>query len=161
MKFIRKISMLFVFVFCIGVMTSCIGKGSGSKVTMSADEIYQTAVKGIELGNVEKISPSELSALTGIKSTDFDDVAVYVSVVNIKANEMGVFKFSSDEQSKEIDKAIDKRLKDLDATWKIYLPDQYELVKDAKKFSFGNFKGYVISEDASKIISKLESIVNK
>ncbi len=160
MKFIRNISMLFVFVFCFGVMTSCFG-GSGSKVTMSADEIYQTAVKGIELGNLEKVSPSELSALMGIKSSDFDDAAVYISIMNIKATEVGIFKFSSDQQSKEIDKAIEKRLKDLDTTWKTYLPDQYELVKGAKKFSFGNIKGYVIADDASKIVSKLESIGKK
>lgn len=158
MQFIKKVSLLLVFVFCFGVMTSCSKGSSNSKVTMSTKEIYETAVKGIEMPKLEMVSGSDLDGLLGTKSSDYEEASIYLSNINIKADEIGIFKYSSDEQSAAIDKAIEKRLKDLDATWSRYLPDQYDLVKKAKKFNKGNVKGYIISGEASKILSNIESI---
>lgn len=157
LKFLKKISMALVFIMCIGVMTSCFGGSSNKKVSMTTDELYKKATEKIELPSLEKVSSSELEGLMGISSSDVEDASVYISMINVIASEIGIFKFSSPEQEKAIDKGIEQRLADLEATWSRYLPEQYELVKNVKKFTFGNVKGYVIADDASKIVSNLEN----
>lgn len=160
MNFIRKMSVFLVFVLCLGVMTSCLGSGSSSKkISLSTDEIYEKAISGVELPKLQKLSSSELESLFNLKSSNVEEYTVCISMMNVQASEIAVFKFSSKEQESEIDKAIEKRLKDLDATWGSYLPAQHELVKNVKKFSHGDVKGYVIAEDADKIISNIDKAV--
>lgn len=155
MNLFKKISILLMFVLCFVVMTSC----KQSKTSLSTDEIYKKAVSGVELPELQKISSSELSSLFKLNSHSVEEQSVYMSMLNVRASEIGIFKFSGKDQEGSIDKAIDKRLKDLDTTWSTYLPDQYELVKNVKKFSYGNVKGYVIADDANKIVSNIEKVL--
>lgn len=136
---------------------SCGSGSTGKNTNLSTDEVYSKAVKDIELPSLQKLADDELEALIKIKSSDVLDSTVYISMMNVKATEIGIFKFENSQQETSIDKSIDSRLKDLETTWSTYLPDQYELVKNAKKFSFGNVKGYVISEEADKIVSNIEA----
>lgn len=160
MNFIRKISVFLVFVLCLGVMTSCLGSGSSSnKISLSTDEIYEKAVSGVELPKLKKLSSSELEGLFDLKSSNVEEYTVYISMMNVKSTEIVIFKFENKEQEEAITECIDKRLEDLNAIWSTYLPDQYELVKDVKKFTYGNVKGYVIAEDADKIISNIDKAV--
>lgn len=160
MNFIRRISVFLVFVLCLGVMTSCLGSGSSSKkISLSTDEIYEKGVSGVELPKLQKLSSSELESLFNLKSSSVEESTVCISMMNVHATEIGVFKFSDKEQESAVDKAIESRLKDLDATWGSYLPDQHELVKNVKKFSYDNVKGYVIADDADKIISNIDKAV--
>lgn len=152
MNFLKRVSILLMFVLCLGVVTSC----KQNKISLSTDEIYKKAVSGVELPELQKISSSELNSLFKLNSDSVEEQSVYMSMLNIRASEIGIFKFSGKDQENSIDNAIDKRLKDLDATWSTYLPDQYELVKNVKKFSHGNVKGYVIADDANKVIANIE-----
>ena len=80
--------------------------------------------------------------------------------MNVQATEIALFKFSTKEQEDLIDKGITRRLEDLDATWSRYLPDQYELIKNVKKFSDRNIKGYIIADNAVTIFENLIKVVN-
>lgn len=154
-KILRRLSICFVFIFTLGFMVSCGGSSTTKEVTMSTDDLYDKSVNGIELPMLQKASTSELEALTGITSSDYEEATLYLSMINVKATEIGIFKFSSKEQEEAINKGIEKRLKDLEATWSTYLPDQYDLVKKVKKFTHGNVKGYIIADDADKIYTNL------
>lgn len=157
MVFLKKMSVFLMFVFCLGVMVSCGQKTK--KVSLSTDEIYSKAVDGIELPALQKISSDELSSLFKIKSSDVKEFSVYISMINIRATEIGIFKYENKNQQDAISKAIESRLKDLDSVWGTYLPDQYDLVKGVKKFNIGDVMGYVIAEDANKIISNIEKVL--
>lgn len=154
MNFLKRVSVFLMFAFCLGVMVSCGEKTK--KVSLTTDEIYTKAVEGIELPALQKISSEELSSLFKIKSSDVKESSVYISMINIRATEIGIFKYADKTQQEAIDKGIESRLKDLDSVWKTYLPDQYDLVKGVKKFNIGDVTGYVIAENASKIISNIE-----
>lgn len=157
MNFIRKIALFSIMAFFLSVVTSCVGGNSSSKnVSLSTNEIYEKGVSGIELPILQQISSSEIKSLLGLSDLNYVEATVNISMMNVKATEIGIFKFENKEQEDAITKGIDKRLKDLDATWSTYLPDQYELVKGAKKFTYGNIKGYVIADDAEKIVSNIE-----
>lgn len=155
MNLFKKISILLMFMLCFGVMTSC----KQGKTSLSTDEIYKKAISGVELPELQKISSAELSSLFKLNSHSVEEQSVYMSMLNVRASEIGIFKFSGKDQENLIDKAIENRLKDLDTTWSTYLPDQYELVKNVKKFNYGNVKGYVIADGASKIVSNIEKLL--
>ncbi len=156
-SFLKKVVLfLNVFLFA-GMLVSCSSGSSSKKVSLSANEVYEKAVKGIELPSLEKLTSDELSSLIGLKTSDVEDLVVYMSPMNVKATEIGIFKFDNSDQENSIDKAIESRLKDLENSWKRYLPDQYELVKNAKKFEYQNVKGYIVAEDADKIVSNIEA----
>lgn len=160
MKFVRKVALFSVMAFFLSVITSCIGGNSGSKsVSLSTSEIYDKGVSGVELPMVQEIGSSEIKSLFGLSDSDYTEATVNISMMNVKATEIGIFKFENKEQEDAITKGIDKRLKNLDATWSTYLPDQHELVKNVKKFSYDNVKGYVIADDADKIISNIDKAV--
>ena len=156
-KYLKKSLVFLVLFMFVGFVVSCGNSSSSKKTSLSTDEIYTKAVKGVELPSLQKLTNDELEALIKIKSSDVSDSTVYISMMNVKATEIGIFKFNSSQQETSIDKSIDSRLKDLETTWSTYLPDQYELVKNVKKFRIGNVKGYVISEEADKIVSNIES----
>lgn len=160
MKFIRKVALFSVMAFFLSVITSCIGGNSNSKnVSLSTSEIYDKGVSGVELPMVQEIGSSEIKSLFGLSDSDYTEATVNISMMNVKATEIGIFKFENKEQEDAITKGIDKRVKNLDATWSTYLPDQYELVKGVKKFTYGNVKGYVIADDADKIVSNIEKSI--
>lgn len=155
MSFLKKVSVLLMFALCLGFVTSCGNKN----VSLSTEEIYKNAISGVELPELQKVSAGELEGLFKLNSSDFDEQSVYISMINVRASEIGLFKFSTKEQEKLIDDAISKRLQDLDATWSTYLPDQYELVKNAKVITIGNLKAYIVADDSDKIVSNISKAV--
>lgn len=159
MNFIRKISLFFVMAFFLSVVTACGGSSDSKKVNLSTSEIYNKGVSGVELPMTQEITSSEIKSLFGLSESDYTEATVNISMLNVKATEVAIFRFKDKGQEDAITKGIDKRIKDLEATWSTYLPDQYELVKGVKKFTYGNIKGYVIADDASKIISNIEKAV--
>lgn len=154
MNFLKKLSVFLMFAFCLGVVVSC-GSKSG-KTSLTTEQIYNKAIEGVELPSLQKLSSGELESLFKIKSSDVEEFSVYVSLINVKASEIAIFKYQNDAQKNAITKGIETRLKDLDTTWKTYLPDQYELVKGVKKFNVGNVMGYVIADNVTKVISNIE-----
>lgn len=159
----KRFSLILACFFILAIMVSCGGSSNSSSgsnnVTISTDDLYNAGIEGVELPMLQKASTSELNTLMGLNSSDYEEATVYLSMMNVKATEIALFKFSDKTQEEAINKAIDKRLKDLENTWSTYLPDQYELVKGVKKISKGNLKGYVISENADDIIKNINNSI--
>ena len=142
---IRRFSFAFVCFLLLGIMASCKGSNASKNVNLSTDEIYEKIIIGVDIQKLEKLVDSEIGSL---------------SPLNVQATEIALFKFSTKEQEDLIDKGITRRLEDLDATWSRYLPDQYELIKNVKKFSDRNIKGYIIADNAVTIFENLIKVVN-
>ena len=162
-SFLKKVSLICVFVLFVGVITSCGNSSSNDKkieVSLTSEEIYESSVKDVSsLPSLVKFSNSEFESIFGAKVSDFDDVAIYSSPMNVQSTEIGIFKYKDSEQWKKIHDLIDKRIEDLEAVWKRYLPDQYQLVLDYVRFeNNGNVLAYIIAEDAEKIAANMSSV---
>ena len=72
-------------------------------------------------------------------------------MINVKAEEVFVAKVK-DGKMDAVKEGIEKRQADLDAQWKQYLPDQYELVEKAQTVVNGNYVLFVVSEHADDIV---------
>ncbi len=157
---IRRFSFVFVCFLLLGIMASCKGSNASKNVNLSTDEIYEKIISGVDIPKLEKLGDSEIGSLMAIASSSYDEATFCLSPLNVQATEIALFKFSTKEQEDLIDKGITRRLEDLDVTWSRYLPDQYELIKNVKKFSDRNIKGYIIADNAVTIFENLIKVVN-
>jgi hypothetical protein len=69
--------------------------------------------------------------------------------MNVSAEEFFMAEVKEDKM-KDVEAGIAKRIESLKQTWEQYLPDQYELVKNAKTVKVGNYILFVVSENADK-----------
>lgn len=76
---------------------------------------------------------------------------IYLPTFNITATEIVVVELADSSDAEKVLEIIEKRHGDLDTLWKQYLPQQYELVKNAKTVQNGDFIMFVVAERAEEI----------
>ena len=78
-------------------------------------------------------------------------------MMSVKATEYHVVK-AADGQVDAVKNGMIKRQADLDAQWKQYLPEQYELVKNYKLVANGNYVLFVIGDNADGAVETFNSM---
>lgn len=119
------------------------------------DSIYGNAEYEMPRGYMD-LDADTLSVLYGISADQLVDYVVRVPMMNVQATEVAFFEVKDGEMD-ALKAGVAARLANLDEQWKQYLPDQYEMVKNAKTYESGNYYFVVISKNADAIISLLQS----
>lgn len=88
---------------------------------------------------------------TELNLQDAADFAIAVSLLNVDASEVAIFRPASRDAAQQIKAAIDARLAVLEEVWSRYLPDQYELVENHQIVEKNGYILFVISKDADTI----------
>ena len=123
-----------------------------------ADEIMNAIYgAGFELPGYMELDEETLTAVYGLSSTELSDYSVRTPMMIVQATEFAVFEVK-DGYMDTVKSAVEKRLSDLTATWSQYLPDQYELVQNAKTYENGNIYVLIISEHADDILNTVSSM---
>ena len=102
-------------------------------------------------------SADDISMNYGISSSSMAEFVGKLPMMNVKATEYLVVK-AADGQVDAVKNGMLKRQADLDAQWKQYLPEQYELVKNYKLVANGNYVLFVIGENASSAVETFNSM---
>ena len=76
---------------------------------------------------------------------------IYLPTFNVSATEIVLVELADSSDAEKVFEIIEKRHEDLDNLWKQYLPQQYELVKNAKIVQNDNFLMFVVAERAEEI----------
>ncbi len=118
---------------------------------VSADETLQQAQLQADSAVLEQLFYLDSTALENIA-----DYAVYSPFMNTAATEVIVLE-AVEGQVSVAEEVIEKRLVDLDANWSTYLPDQYELVKNATVITEGNYVIMVVSHDSAAVAETIVS----
>lgn len=129
--------------------------------SVSVSELMNKMVSALpaDSHNMSEI-PSDLYAgVYQIDPSAFDQVLVYGSMMNVKANEMIVIKAKNSANLNEAKSALSNRLATLKEQWKNYLPDQYEIVKAGTVTTKGLYAALVIAQDGQKAVSAFNSAV--
>lgn len=103
------------------------------------------------------LSESDISSSYGIDASSMSSYAGKMPLINVKATEYLVVKAASGKVE-TVKNGMKKRQADLDAQWKQYLPEQYELVKNYKLVSNGDYVLFVISENADAAVDAFNSM---
>lgn len=98
--------------------------------------------------------PSELYAeVYGIDPSQFEDVLVYGSMMNVKANEVILIKAKDSASLNTAVNLLQKRKATLKSTWEHYLQDQYELVQASVIKTSGNYAALIVTQDVNNVAS--------
>lgn len=107
--------------------------------------------------NYMTLSADDVSLNYGLGTSSMDSFVGKMPLMNVKATEYLVVK-AADGQVDTVKDGMKKRQADLDAQWKQYLPEQYELVKNYKLVSNGNYVLFVIAENADAAVDAFNSM---
>lgn len=93
-----------------------------------------------------------LLAVYGISTGDLESYLCKVPLMNVKATEYFIAEVK-DGKMDAVKACVQSRQASLDEQWRQYLPDQYELVKNYKLVTNGNYILFVVSEDADAAVT--------
>ena len=113
-------------------------------------------ISALELPSMTELDDSLLSSLYGINASDLVSYKCYMPLMGVHATEFFVAEVK-DGKMDTVKAGVEKRQADLDTQWSQYLPEQYELVKNYKLVTSGNYILFAIGEQADQAVSIFNS----
>lgn len=86
-----------------------------------------------------------------VNGADIEEFVVKKPKINVSASEVAIIKVKEAGKVEDVKASVEKHVKDLETQWEHYLPEQLELVKNAKIDTFGNYVVLIISPDAEQV----------
>ena len=110
---------------------------------------------------IDMTNQDEMAMYEGIfNPEDIKSGYILQNLMNVRSELIMVAEGKDAKATESIKSSYEKVLSNQEATWSTYLPDQYELIKNVKKFSDRNIKGYIIADNAVTIFENLIKVVN-
>ena len=155
-----KYKLMALFLGCILILSGCASsstKNSTSVKNISAKDIAAKIKSSLNLTEMTQIDDKKLKKLYGISTDEIDSYCIFVSMSNIKADEIAVIKVKSSSDAESIKEKIQKRNDAEALSFKDYLPEQYTLIQNHILKSNGNYILYAVSKDTEKIENTFDS----
>ncbi|MEV5026851.1 DUF4358 domain-containing protein [Paenibacillus sp. LPE1-1-1.1] len=168
----KKNYFAFMLVIALGlVLTACSGANSNNTANnnTSANKEEQAVTtkttKEMVDGMLAKIEQPALIEMTGDMVKQMYDIdpalleqyTIMSPMMNIKTNEMAVFKVKDAKDIAAVEDGIKKRAGDVQKMFETYLQDQYEIAKNYKLVTKGSYVFFVISEQADQFVSEFDT----
>ena len=115
----------------------------------------KTAVGEENLPMLEAGDETLLQSFYGLSPDDLTSYAWELAAINVQADEFFVAQVKEGHMD-AVRSAIEKRQADLESTWKQYLPEVYDTVKDSRTVEKGDFILYVVSPQADEAVAAFE-----
>ena len=127
-----------------------------SKPQTNAVQSMWNEISKLNLPNLTAMDDATLSAMYGISASDLEEYICMMPLMGVHSTEFFIAKVK-DGKMDTVKAGIAKRQADLDAQWAQYLPEQYELVKNYKLVTNGNYVLFAVSEHADQAVSIFNS----
>lgn len=151
----RKQKMKKRTIICIGMVLTLlmgiIGCSPKQEATMDIHAVWDTMEQEIEMPSMGEIDAETLSSL--YPELPMDQVAeyeVHMAMVNIRAAEVALFEATDADAAAAIKTSVAGRKDALEQQWSMYLPDQYDLVKNAILEVNGKYVIFIVGEFADQ-----------
>lgn len=109
-------------------------------------------ISQLDLPNLMQLDDATFTSMYGISTSDLVSYVCYIPMMGVHATEFFVAEVK-DGKMDTVKADIEKRQADLDAQWSQYLPEQYELVKNYKLVTNGNYVLFAVSEHADAAVT--------
>lgn len=123
-----------------------------------AQEVTFVITDGIEMPATLEMPADLFNDAYGINTDLLQSYSVKMPMMNVHADEIAVFELKDEADIDEVKAGINKRKEALEAQWSTYLPEQYDLVKDAQVVVKDNLVLFVISPNSETIIEKFNTL---
>ena len=154
----KKMMVLMLTAMVALVISACSNdKSETIEVKESAKEMADKMVTEVEQPAQIELSEEQLKDFYNIDASKLEDFTVRMPMMNVKTNEIAIFKVKDAKDVAEIEAAAKERAENVAKQFEQYLPDQYENAKNYKIVTKGNYVLMVISESADELIKVYES----
>ncbi|MBR4878740.1 MAG: DUF4358 domain-containing protein [Clostridia bacterium] len=129
-----------------------------SEIVAKIDEVLADKNGGEENMIAKMDGDDEMtSTFYYLNTEDLESYSLKFPMINVRAEETFVAKVK-DGKMDAVKEGIEKRNADLIEQWKMYLPDQLELVEKSQIVVNGNYVLYVVSEHADAIVAAFNEL---
>ncbi|MCI8336333.1 MAG: DUF4358 domain-containing protein [Peptococcaceae bacterium] len=112
---------------------------TGSMMDVTTEEFF-----------VEQLKTEGLLSVDGLA-----EYSIYMNMMNIRTDEIGIFKMASADQAAAMQEAIKKHVENKIAGWMPgYMPEEIEKMENYTMITKGNYVMYLIASDADKEIAE-------
>ncbi|NIK78886.1 PBP1b-binding outer membrane lipoprotein LpoB [Paenibacillus castaneae] len=154
------------------VLTACSGantnnssgnaNGNGSKEeqkapTQTTKEMIDAMLAKIEQPALMEMPVDMVNQMYYFDPAQLEQYTIMMPMMNVKTNEIAIFKVKEASQIAAIEEGVKKRAADIQKQFETYLPDQYENAKNYKLVTKGNYVFFVISEEADKLVNEFNA----
>ncbi len=131
-------------------------QNSPIKEDKKASEIAGGMVSVIpsDMHNLEALPQELYKDIYGVDPEKFEEVSVYGTMINVKANEIIVIKVKNESDIASAKTVLEARKQQVYKTWEQYLPDQFEMVKQGVIKTNGKYAALIITPEVSKVASE-------
>ncbi len=147
----KKIILLF------SICLLLVGCGSKPEAVKDVDlnALATKITESVQFPALAEVNDEMASSIYYLNSDICESYKIIMPMMMVHATEVIMVK-AKDGKFDEVKAAVEKRYTDLDNVWKQYLPDQYELVKNAKRVTKGNYYFLIIHENPEAIIKIID-----
>lgn len=152
MKKLSKLLIVFIAMICL--LSGCSKKEAKPKEV----DLHETLAAILDDENMPAMMEVEAEMLPDFYFFNSDDAkqfAIAMPLMNVKATEF-ILVEANEGHLDAVKAGVKKRLESLDEIWSQYLPDQYELVKNAQFVEAGNYYCVIIAENAEEIAKNIK-----
>ena len=151
------------------VVSACSGNKSSTtddktttiEPSASAKEMTEQMVTEVEQPALMELTAEDLKNLYNLDAAKLEDFSVRIPMMNVKSNEIAIFKVKDQNDVAEVVAAIKVRAENAMKPFEQYLPDQYENAKNHKIVTKGNYVLFVISDQADELIAVYDRFFEK
>jgi len=150
----KTVALLLAVVLCCS-LAACGGTSAAKELDLTAFYENEIAAK-YELPGMMAVEGEYIDAFyPGLSALELKQQVLYMPMMNVHATEFLLVEAQNEEDAQKVEEIFAQRLSDLDATWSMYLPEQYALVETAQVLRTGNFVTLIVSDYQSEIESAL------
>ena len=152
----KVITFMLIVIMCLSLI-GC-GKSKKEVKNIPVADIMAAVEKEVEFRPMENFQSGDiLNAQYYIKDEDVEEYIIKKAMMNVSASEITIIKAKDESKVEAIKNGVEKRQEDLDKQGAQYLPDQHELVKNAKIKVVGNYVIFIVDEESEKIEKIIDS----
>lgn len=158
----KKMMLIMLTMVLAMVVSACSGEETTTtEASKSAKEMVDQMLTEVEQPSLMELSEEEMKSLYIIAPSMLEDFSVRIPKMNIKTNEIAIFKVKDANDIPDVEAAVKARAENVMKTFEQYLPDQYENAKNYKIVVNGNYVLFVISDRADELIKVYDSFFEK
>lgn len=132
-----------------------------AKQEPSVKEISDKILKEVKFSHVVAMNEELSKEFYPFDRNLVSEYIIYNAMINVKSDEVAVFKVKDASNISEVEKGIQKRVDQLEKIWQSYLQDQYDKVKKHIILKKDNYILFSVSDDQKKVEEIFNSFFSK